>query len=178
MFSLIVPLNACTSSTGTPDTTSISSTSKPSTTVVQTDTVSIEEAATRYSEIVRATNCALYEYRDVESRFSLGNAQIDLTGLASLTGAMAKVADARDIAVSALLKETWPQNVQSNIESLELFWASLQRSEVAVSQATDQGTWNSAINLYLNQTSTPEGGLSKIIRMKLMLPDFSESECE
>lgn len=141
------------------------------------DSVTIEAAAKQYSSIVRKTNCVLLDYLELEKRYSLGNGQVDDSGLPDLTNAALKIATQRDIAVRALISKNWPEQVKSDVEALALFWASLQRAETTMSQSTDVGSWNSSVQMYISKATSSESGLSKIIRIKLDLPDFSSSEC-
>jgi len=186
IISCLISLGACGgSSNANESTTSLNATS-PTTTIAQvTDTtlngnvgITVEAAAQQYSSIVRKTNCAIMSYQDLEKQYSLGNGQVDLeNGLPDLTSAMLKTATERDLAVRALVSKDWPQKVQSDVAALALFWASAQRAEKAVSESTDVGSWNSSLKLYLSLLSSPNGGLSKIVRIKLNLPDFNISEC-
>lgn len=139
--------------------------------------VDLTTAGFEYLRIVRPTNCALMAYSDVESTYSLGNDTVDLAGLAELTGAMSAVARERDEAIRKMIGAEWPTVVSEDISSLALFWSALQRAELTVSSATDLGTWNSAITGYKSLVNSEEGGRSKVIRIKLGLPDFDPSEC-
>ena len=186
MVSCLIALGACggSSDANNPSTTlsevmpSVTIDQASKTTLTGTDSISIDAAAQQYSSIVVKTNCAPMNYLAVEKKYSLGNGQVDLTnGLSDLTDAVLSTATQRDEAVRALISNEWPQKVQQDIEALALFWASLQRAEKGLSESTDLGTWNSNIQVYLSKSSSSESGLSKIIRIKLNLPDFSSSEC-
>ena len=139
--------------------------------------VSIEGTAEKYREIVTPTNCALTRYSEAESNYSIGNAQIDLSGIDELTGLFGEIASARQVAVEELVRGEWPDSVKSDIEQMAIFWAGVQRAEVTVSQATDMGTWNESISQWKSKLTSSDSGLSKIIRIKLSLPEFSPSEC-
>jgi hypothetical protein len=139
--------------------------------------ISIEEAGRNYVAAVTPTNCAMTRTGEVESSYSMGNAQIDSAGLEELTGLFGEIAAARQTAVESLVRAEWPASVKDDIEQMAIFWAGLQRSEVAVSAATDIGTWNEAITQWKDKGSTSDSGLSKVIRIKLSLPEFSPSEC-
>jgi hypothetical protein len=139
--------------------------------------ISIEEAGKNYVEAVTPTNCAITRYGEAEKKYSIGNAQIDSSGLEELTGLFGEIATARQTAVEELVRGDWPVSVKSDIEQMAVFWAGLQRSEVGVSGATDIGTWNDALNQWKNKAGSSDSGLSKIIRIKLSLPEFSSSEC-
>lgn len=151
----------------------------PTATELVTDGYDIDLAAAsfEYLRIVRPTNCALVAYSDVESTYSLGNDTVDLAGLSELTGAMSAVARERDEAIRKMIGTEWPTAVSEDISSLALFWSALQRAELTVSSATDLGTWNSAITGYKSLVNSEEGGRSKVIRIKLGLPDFDPGEC-
>ncbi|CAB4633029.1 MAG: hypothetical protein F2612_02345 [Actinobacteria bacterium] len=139
--------------------------------------ISMEEAGQRYVEIVTPTNCALTRYSETENSYSIGNAQIDLSGIDELTGLVGEVASARQQAVEDLVRGEWPETVKSDIEQMAIFWAGVQRAEVTVSQSTDTGTWNDSIAQWKSKVASSDSGLSKIIRIKLSLPEFSPSEC-
>lgn len=139
--------------------------------------ISVEAAAEKYREIVTPTNCAITRYSAAESSYSIGNAQIDLSGLDELTGLVGEIAAARQQAVEELVRGEWPESVKSDIEQMAVFWAGVQRTEVAVSGATDLGSWNDSVAQWKNKAASSDSGLSKIIRIKLSLPDFSASEC-
>jgi hypothetical protein len=143
----------------------------------KTEGVSIESAAERYREIVTPTNCAITRYSEAESTYSIGNAQIDLSGIDELTGLFGDIASARQLAVEELVRGEWPDSVKSEIEQMAIFWAGVQRAEVSVSQATDLGTWNESITQWKGKLTSSDSGLSKVIRIKLSLPEFSPSEC-
>ncbi len=139
--------------------------------------ISIEQAARNYVAAVTPTNCAMTRTGEVERSYSMGNAQIDSAGIEELTGLFGEIAAARQTAVESLVRADWPASVRDDIEKMAIFWAGLQRSEVAVSAATDIGTWNEAITQWKAKGSTSDSGLSKVIRIKLSLPEFSPSEC-
>lgn len=139
--------------------------------------LSIEEAGRKYVDAVTPTNCAMFRAGEAEKNYSLGNAQIDISGLEELTGLFGEIASARQTAVEKLVRGDWPETVKSDIQQMAIFWAGLQRSEVGVSEATDIGTWNEAIAQWKDKGSTSDSGLSKVIRIKLSLPEFSSSEC-
>ncbi len=143
-------------------------------------TENIERAAALYSSIVYETNCAMGEYRSVEEKYSLGEGKIDISGdgLSKVTAAMLKIAQLRQSAIKAMIKSDWPVTVQSDIEALALFWASSQRSEIDLSESVDGGSWNKGVEIYRSKVSSSESGLSKIIRIKLGLPDFKFTECD
>lgn len=186
IISCLISLGACGgSSNANESATSLVVTSSTTTIAQVTDTtlngnvaITVEAAAQQYSSIVRKTNCAMMRYQGLEKQYSVGNGQVDLeSGLLDLTSAMKKTATERNFAVRALVSKDWPQKVQSEVASLALFWASAQRAEMAVSKSTDVGSWDNSLKLYLSLLSSPDAGLSKIIRIKLNLPDFDISEC-
>lgn len=139
---------------------------------------SLDVAARQYSEIVRPTNCALMEYTSLEEKYRMEDGQVDLSGIEELTAAVGRVSSTRQIAVENLVKTDWPTEVAQDMEALALFWTTLQRAERDVSAATDQGSWNSAVNNWVSTSKGTESGRSKIIRIKLGLGDFQASECE
>ena len=186
LVSCVIALVSCGNSSDTKEPTATLSDSQTVVTADQTtvpelggsDSVTVAAAAKQYSSIVRKTNCALLDYLELEKKYSLGNGQVDLdSGLSDLTNAALKTATQRDIAVRALISKNWPEQVKSDLEALALFWASLQRAEITMSQSTDVGSWNSSVQMYISKATSSESGLSKIIRIKLDLPDFGSSEC-
>ena len=186
IISCLISLGACGGSSNANESATSLVANSPTTTIAQVIgttlngnvSITVEAAALQYSSIVRKTNCAIMRYQGLEKQYSLGNGQVDLeSGLSDLTSAMMKTATERDLAVRALVSKDWPQKVQSDVAALALFWASAQRAEKAVSESTDVGSWNNSLKLYLSLLSSPDAGLSKIIRIKLDLPDFDISEC-
>jgi hypothetical protein len=135
------------------------------------------EAAVLYPQIVHATNCAMTEYSKIESKYNLGNSQLDLAGLSELTSAFGRIAAERQKAVEDLVEQDWPNEIFSDIEALALYWAGVQRREVTLSKATDQGTWNEYLALWIDAVQSSDAGRSKIIRIKLGIKEFSSSEC-
>jgi len=177
LLAIAVTCVALVSCGGTSDSASTVESSSPVDTNVSTG-MSMDDAASKYAAIVRPTNCALMDYSAVESKYDLGNGEVDLVGIDELTTNVGRVASARQKAVEELVGNDWPEEVGDDIEALALFWAGLQRKESAVSKATDLGTWNQSVAEWRGATQSSDSGRSKIIRIKLGLDDFSPSECD
>lgn len=143
----------------------------------KSSSIRLQSAAMEYVDLVRPTNCALFDYRDVEDMYSLGNDQVDLAGLTYLASAMEVVAYERDIAISKLVSTEWPIEVKDDMAALALYWSAVYRAEVALATASDQGTWDSAMSAYRDLGSSNDAGRSKIIRLKLGVEEFSPAEC-
>ena len=181
----LMPLVACNNTSNTQQSTSslVSVLPSPSDEQVTTSTIgangsiSIEEAAQQYSVIVRPFGCAMLEWGALEEKYG-SNGQVNSDLLPEFKDAAAKTANLRNIAVEKLIVSQWPQTVQSDIQAVALFWASVQRIERAASESPDVGMWNKNIRPYWEMKASSENGLSKIIRIKLGLPEFGSSECD
>jgi hypothetical protein len=138
----------------------------------------LAEAAYKYAQLVTATNCALAAYTAVEGDYAMDNGQVDLSGLYELTNAAERISVERQSAIEELVTSKWPVEVSDDMEALALFWATVQRAEKNLSVADDLNSWNSAIANLLEVGKGPESGRSKIIRIKLGLGEFSNSECD
>ena len=181
----LMPLVACNNTSNTQDSTSslVSVPTSPSgeqvtsSTIGTNDSISVEEAAQQYSVIVRPFGCAWLEWGALEEKHG-NNGKFNSDLLPEFKDAAAKTANLRNIAVEKLIMSQWPQTVQSDIQAVALFWASVQKIEKALSESTDAGTWDMRVEIYRSKTSSSETGLSKIIRIKLGLPEFNSSECD
>ena len=138
----------------------------------------LTNAAKLYAKIVTPVNCSIDAYRAIEQRYSLGNNQVDMSGLPEFVASFAERASLRQTAIEQLVRATWPERVRGDLDSLALFWAGVQKSEVAVSKSTDIGSWNASASTYSQLLAAPDAGVSKIIRIKLDLPEFSATDCQ
>ena len=139
--------------------------------------ISQEEAGVQYSQIVRPFGCALADWMNLQKQFYIGNAQVDGSKLPEMKSAVSKVATLRNSTVEELVTSNWPESVRADIENVSLFWASVAKVEKVLSESMDISSWNKNIQSYRTFASSSENGLSKIIRIKLGLPEFSPSEC-
>jgi len=180
----LLPIAACNNTSNTQESTSSQASVLPSSpdeqvtssTTGATDSISIEEAAKQYSLIVRPFGCAWLKWIALEEKYA-SNGQFSSDNLPEFKDAAAETANLRNIAVEKLILSRWPQTVQSDIQAVALFWAAVQKVEKALSESTDARTWNMGKEVYRSKASSSETGLSKIIRIKLSLPEFSSSEC-
>lgn len=105
-----------------------------------------------YLDIVNEVNCLVESMLTLERQNSLGDGSFNPAILPDAQLLLAKLADAREVAVRNLLNETWPVEVDAEIDLIARDWSKVARTELLLADAPDLGTYNQLADGYRSFT--------------------------